>query len=129
MESLIQDYRTVEGVNIAHSGRTCVSLFRFGENSEGHTRTRMEEIWSVEEVDFNIKGLSIDCFLPPADLKREDEEECGGVVDHGGFKKNGGGLNYKILANSSRMLGAKGARKVVAFDDDNLEMFDIDEEI
>ncbi|KAG6418568.1 hypothetical protein SASPL_120772 [Salvia splendens] len=53
---------TLEGVNIAHAGRTCVSLFRFGEDSQGHTRTRMDEIWSAEEVDFNVKGLSIDSF-------------------------------------------------------------------
>ena len=73
MESLIQDYRTIDGVNIAHSGKTLVSLFRYGENSESHSRTRMEEVWSIEEIDFNIKGLSMDCFLPPADLKKEDE--------------------------------------------------------
>ncbi|GAB4827545.1 hypothetical protein Ancab_034429 [Ancistrocladus abbreviatus] len=73
MESSIQDYRTIEGVNIAHSGKTSVSLFRYGENSENHSRTRMEEVWSIVEVDFNIKGLSMDCFLPPADLKKEEE--------------------------------------------------------
>ncbi|KAL1542116.1 hypothetical protein AAHA92_26252 [Salvia divinorum] len=113
MESLIQDYRTVEGVNIAHSGRTCVSLFRFGENSEGHTRTRMEEVWSVEEVDFNIRGLSMDCFLPPADLKKEDEdedEECG-VAGGGGGAKNVGG---RIRGGG----GGKGGRKVAAIDED-----------
>ncbi|KAI3470826.1 hypothetical protein Pfo_027489 [Paulownia fortunei] len=126
MESLIQDYRTIDGVNIAHSGRTSVSLFRFGENSESHTRTRMEEIWSIEEVDFNIKGLSTDCFLPPADLKREDEG-CG-VITNGGITTNGG-LPYKILANSSRIIGAKGATKVVAIDEENLEIFETDEEL
>lgn len=73
MESLIQDYQTIDGVNIAHSGKTSVSLFRYGENSENHSRTRMEEIWTIEEVDFNIKGLSMDCFLPPSDLKKEDD--------------------------------------------------------
>ncbi|KAK4436561.1 hypothetical protein Salat_0819800 [Sesamum alatum] len=126
MESSIHDYRTIDGVNIAHSGRTSVSLFRFGENAESHTRTRMEEIWSIEEVDFNIKGLSMDCFLPPADLKREDEG-CG-VVAGGDMMKNGA-LPYKILANSSRIVGAKGARKVVAIEEDSLEMFETDEEL
>ncbi|KAL1559410.1 replication factor C subunit [Salvia divinorum] len=111
MESLIQDYRTVEGVNIAHSGRTCVSLFRFGEDSQGHTRMRMEDIWSVEEVDFNIKGLSIDLFLPPADLKREDEDDA---------KNN---LPWRIL-------GGKGGRKVVAIhEEDSLEMLAEDDEM
>ncbi|XP_009384832.2 uncharacterized protein LOC103972271 [Musa acuminata AAA Group] len=69
MESLMEDYRPIDGVNIAHTGRTTVSSFQLGEASESHTRTRMEETWTVEEVDFNIRGLSKDCFLPPADLK------------------------------------------------------------
>lgn len=78
MESLVQDYRSVDGICIAHSGKTSVSLSRFGENGEGLSRTRMEEAWMIEEVDFNVKGLSTDCFLPPADLKHE-EESCGDV--------------------------------------------------
>ncbi|MQM16222.1 hypothetical protein Taro_049172 [Colocasia esculenta] len=76
MESVIEDYRPVDGVNIAHAGRTAVSLFRFGDSAEGHTRTRMEEAWTVEEVDFNIWGLSMECFLPPSDLKKEQQEGC-----------------------------------------------------
>jgi hypothetical protein len=69
MESRLDDYRAVDGVNIAHSGRTAVSLVRFGDGQDGNTRTRMEEAWSIEEVDFNIVGLSMDCFLPPSDLR------------------------------------------------------------
>ncbi|XP_057441854.1 uncharacterized protein LOC130733642 [Lotus japonicus] len=78
-ESSIQDYRTVDGISIAHSGVTWVSLSRFGEGGpvESHSRTRVKEVWQIEEVDFNIKGLSIDCFLPPSDLKKEEEK---GVV-------------------------------------------------
>ncbi|KAK1268078.1 hypothetical protein QJS04_geneDACA006195 [Acorus gramineus] len=72
MESEIDDYRYIEGLNIAHGGRTVVTLFRYGEGSANHKR-KMEEEWSIEEVDFNIWGLSMDCFLPPADLKREQE--------------------------------------------------------
>uniref|UniRef100_A0A0A9JIE5 Uncharacterized protein n=1 Tax=Arundo donax TaxID=35708 RepID=A0A0A9JIE5_ARUDO len=34
-----------------------------------HTKTRMEEAWSIEEVAFNVPGLSIDCFIPPTDIK------------------------------------------------------------
>lgn len=68
MTSLIQDYRTLKGVNIAHAGRTSVSLSRLDQNSQPHTVTRMEEVWSIEEVDFNVKGLSADSFLPPSDL-------------------------------------------------------------
>lgn len=82
MESLIEDYRFIDGVSIAHAGQTAVSLFRFGETSDGHTRTRMEETWTVEEVDFNIQGLSMDCFLPPGDLT-EEKEGCDVVVKNG----------------------------------------------
>ncbi|KAK8925820.1 hypothetical protein KSP39_PZI019036 [Platanthera zijinensis] len=79
MASSVDDYRPVDGVQIAHAGRTSVSLFRFGDTAEGHTRTRMEETWTLEEVDFNIWGLSMDCFLPPGDIK--EEKECAASTD------------------------------------------------
>ncbi|KAK1441448.1 hypothetical protein QVD17_07352 [Tagetes erecta] len=79
MESLIQDYRTVEGINIAHGGVTTVLLFRYGEH-ENHSRTKMEEVWTIEELDFNIKGLSMDCFLPPSDLNKGLDHEAGDVA-------------------------------------------------
>jgi hypothetical protein len=107
MESSIQDYRTIDGINIAYKGRTSVSLFRFGETSESHSRTRMEEVWAIEEVDFNIKGLSMDCFLPPSDIKKE-EEGCDNVVI-----SNNARLPFKIRSASSRI----NASKVVAVDD------------
>jgi|UniRef100_A0A804QV62 hypothetical protein len=47
--SALEDYRAVEGVMIAHSGRSAVTLFRFGEAAMSHTKTRMEEAWSIEE--------------------------------------------------------------------------------
>ncbi|KAH0979658.1 hypothetical protein GBA52_006835 [Prunus armeniaca] len=112
MESYVRDYRTVDGINIAHGGRTSVSLFRFGENSETHSRTRMEEVWEIEEVDFNIKGLSMDCFLPPGDLKKEEEEaKCGAnaMVISAHSK-----MPFKIRSASWRI----SASKVVALDDD-----------
>ncbi|CAL9767089.1 unnamed protein product [Musa acuminata subsp. burmannicoides] len=71
MESAIRDYRYVDGVKIAHAGRTMVTLFRYGEGSVNHKR-KMEETWTIEEVDFNLWGLSMECFLPPADLKEEE---------------------------------------------------------
>ncbi|KAL5711699.1 hypothetical protein ACHQM5_013955 [Ranunculus cassubicifolius] len=70
MESVIDDYKYIEGINIAHSGKTMVTLFRYGEGSANHKR-KMEETWLIEEVDFNVWGLSRECFLPPADLKNE----------------------------------------------------------
>lgn len=75
MESRLDDYRAVDGVNIAHAGRTAVSLVRFGDSQDGNTRTRMEETWNIEEVDFNIRGLSMDCFLPPSDLRDGKEAQ------------------------------------------------------
>lgn len=110
MESLIQDYRSVDGISIAHGGRTSVSLFRFGENSEGHSRTRMEEVWAIEEVDFNIKGLSMDCFLPPADLKKE-EEGCG-VASSGSTAAK---LPFIIQSASARI----SVSRIAAIDDDD----------
>lgn len=68
IESSIQDYRLVDGVNIAHMGHSVVTLFRFGEEAMSHTKTRMEEMWAIEEVAFSVEGLSMDCFLPPSEV-------------------------------------------------------------
>lgn len=69
INSFLDDYRPVEGIMIAHSGRSVVTLFRFGDTAMSHTRTRMEEAWAIEEVAFNVPGLSMDCFIPPAELR------------------------------------------------------------
>lgn len=117
MESQIQDYQTIDGVNIAHSGKTSVSLFRYGENSENHSRTRMEEVWSIEEVDFNIKGLSMDCFLPPADLKKEDEGFAGVVPNN--IKPTTKTQNIPKVVNTK-----VSTAKVAAVDDHHSENLD-----
>ncbi|KAB8098689.1 hypothetical protein EE612_028150 [Oryza sativa] len=97
MESSIGDYRAVDGINIAHAGRTAVSLSRFesaddaaaaarGSNKRSWGTTTMEETWSIEEVDFNVVGLSMDCFLPPRDLvlndcsKQQQKEDAAAAV-------------------------------------------------
>ncbi|KAL6527355.1 hypothetical protein OROGR_016445 [Orobanche gracilis] len=69
INSYLEDYRPVEGIMIAHSGRSVVTLFRFGETAMSHTKTRMEEVWTIEEVAFDVRGLSVDCFIPPAELR------------------------------------------------------------
>ncbi|KAE8691831.1 ribosomal RNA large subunit methyltransferase I-like [Hibiscus syriacus] len=66
--SSIGDYREVDGVLIAHQGRSIVTVFRFGELSMQHSRSRMEEFWGIDDVVFNVQGLSIDSFIPPADI-------------------------------------------------------------
>ncbi|KAK1421308.1 hypothetical protein QVD17_23540 [Tagetes erecta] len=116
MESLIQDYRTIDRVNIAHGGQTTVSLFRFGEDSEGHSETTMEEVWTIEEVDFNIKGLSMDCFLPPSDLKNEDDQPTVHTKSNEKFIGSAR-LGFKSRGYSPRF----GVSKVVAIDSNSLE--------
>ncbi|KAI3853352.1 hypothetical protein MKX03_021906 [Papaver bracteatum] len=126
MESLIQDYRHVDGINIAHAGRTTVSLFRFGENNESHSKTKMEETWTIEEIDFNIVGLSMDCFLPPADLRKEIQD--GRDI----ISKNVRGVPFKT--RSTPNLAKVGLSKVVAVnvddssDSSNSTSIDDDEE-
>ncbi|KAL8553417.1 hypothetical protein ACS0TY_001911 [Phlomoides rotata] len=74
--SFLDDYRPVEGIMIAHSGHSIVTLFRFGEMAMCHTKTRMEEAWTIEEVAFNVPGLSVDCFIPPSDLRTCEDEKA-----------------------------------------------------
>ncbi|KAL2502846.1 hypothetical protein Fot_36787 [Forsythia ovata] len=76
ISSFLDDYRPVEGIMIAHSGRSVVTLFRFGEMAMSHTKTRMEEAWTIEEAAFNVPGLSLDCFIPPADLRSASISEA-----------------------------------------------------
>ncbi|XP_022977013.1 uncharacterized protein LOC111477210 [Cucurbita maxima] len=88
INSFLDDYRQVEGIMIAHSGRSVVTLFRFGETAMSHSKTRMEEAWTIEEVAFNVPGLSIDCFIPPAELRYASmSEACDSSRGHHGFKK------------------------------------------
>lgn len=63
-ESVMHDYRYVDGINIAHGGRTRVTVFRYGEQSANHKRD-MEEKWKIEDVDLNIWGLTKDRSNPP----------------------------------------------------------------
>lgn len=66
--STIEDYREVDGVLIAHHGRSVATVFRFGEAAANHSRSRMEETWTIDDVVFNVPGLSLDCFLPPTEI-------------------------------------------------------------
>ncbi|KAL0878063.1 hypothetical protein Bca101_027769 [Brassica carinata] len=69
MESIIDEYKYVDSVNIAHGGRTLTTLYRYG-GAVNHRR-RIEEKWTIEEVDFNICGLSLESFLPPSDVNND----------------------------------------------------------
>ncbi|KAL6855954.1 hypothetical protein ACP4OV_018756 [Aristida adscensionis] len=89
ISSALEDYRAVEGIMIAHAGRSAVTLFRFGEAAMSHTKTRMEEAWSIEEVAFNVPGLSVDCFIPPADIRSGSVGEASELPSHGDRPKSG----------------------------------------
>ena len=90
INSYMEDYRPVEGIMIAHSGRSVVTLFRFGEMAMSHTKTRMEEAWTIEEVAFNVPGLSLDCFIPPADLRSGSISEARELPQDGREKSTTG---------------------------------------
>lgn len=59
----------MDGVMIAHAGKSSVTLFRFGEEAMSHTKTRLEEEWIIDEVAFDVPGLSSELFIPPSDIR------------------------------------------------------------
>lgn len=69
IDSTLDDYRCVDGVMIAHAGKSSVTLFRFGEEAMSHTKTRLEEEWIIDEVAFDVPGLSSELFIPPSDIR------------------------------------------------------------
>lgn len=76
MATKIEDYRTVEGVMIAHAGESSVIITRFGDNIKaGPMITRMEETWTIDDLAFNVPGLSMDCFIPPDELQNNYPDE------------------------------------------------------
>ncbi|KAK9266596.1 hypothetical protein L1049_021661 [Liquidambar formosana] len=76
MGTKIEDYRTVEGVMIAHAGQSSAVITSFGDNlKSGPVITRMEETWTIDDLAFNVPGLSIDCFIPPEDVQKDFPDE------------------------------------------------------
>ncbi|XP_019444137.1 PREDICTED: uncharacterized protein LOC109348256 [Lupinus angustifolius] len=76
MSTKIEDYKVVDGVMIAHSGKSNVMITRFGDNIKaGHGITRLEESWVIDDVAFNVPGLSMDCFIPPNELQKDYPQE------------------------------------------------------
>ncbi|KAL5136935.1 60S ribosomal protein L12 [Glycine soja] len=53
-------------------------LHSLGLGRYGHEpyKTRMEEARTIDEVAFNVRGLSIDCFIPPAGLRTTSISEA-----------------------------------------------------
>jgi hypothetical protein len=111
ISSALEDYRAVEGVMVAHAGRSAVTLFRFGEAAMSHTKTRMEEAWSIEEVAFNVPGLSVDCFIPPADIRSGSVGEACELPSqpHGERARTGAAVHPSRVAAVERAGTAAGA--------------------
>lgn len=86
----------------------------------------MEESWEIEEMDFNIKGLSMDCFLPPSDLKKDDDEEEEEEEEEVqcGLAANNEKLPMKIRSASLRISSSK-VLAIVEEDDES----DVTEEL
>ncbi|CAN0927501.1 hypothetical protein LINGRAHAP2_LOCUS35943 [Linum grandiflorum] len=83
MTTQVGDYRPVEeqdGVMIAHGGRSTAVINRFGDSLKAglsSVMTRMEEEWSIDDVAFDVAGLSCDCFIAPVDVvgRRDDHDD------------------------------------------------------
>ncbi|KAK7345186.1 hypothetical protein VNO77_15743 [Canavalia gladiata] len=72
MSTKIEDYRVVDDVMIAHAGSSTALITRFGDNIKaGPAITKLEESWTIDDVAFNVPGLSMDCFIPPQELQRD----------------------------------------------------------
>jgi Protein of unknown function (DUF620) len=65
-------YRYINGINIAHAGHTTSTMLRYGEGSVNH-KLRMVEEWVIDDADFNLWGLTPEYFIPPSDLRSEED--------------------------------------------------------
>uniref|UniRef100_A0ACD5WIE7 Uncharacterized protein n=1 Tax=Avena sativa TaxID=4498 RepID=A0ACD5WIE7_AVESA len=69
--STLADYRAVDGVAVAHAGRSTAYLARFGVGVRAaRVVTRMEETWTIDDVAFDVPGLGPDAFIPPEEVRR-----------------------------------------------------------
>ncbi|WOL00570.1 hypothetical protein Cni_G09283 [Canna indica] len=102
IKSSLDDYRPVDGVMVAHSGRSVVTLFRFGEKAMSHTKTMMEEEWTIEEASFNVPGLTMDCFIPPADIRCDSTAGTREQLFQRGRRKSGTGHRAAKVAAAGK---------------------------
>ncbi|KAL5209636.1 hypothetical protein ABZP36_005259 [Zizania latifolia] len=73
ISSSLADYRPVDGVAVAHAGRSTAHLARFGVGvglRAALVVTRLEESWTIDDVVFNVPGLGPDAFIPPEEIRR-----------------------------------------------------------
>ncbi|KAL4395441.1 hypothetical protein AHAS_Ahas02G0252300 [Arachis hypogaea] len=63
-------------VHLEDSYLTRIQAPGFGDNIKAGTdMTRLEESWTIDDVAFNVPGLSMDCFIPPQELQKDYPEE------------------------------------------------------
>lgn len=67
ISSWMKDYSPADGVMVARSGRSVVNLERFGAAGDKNSSSSaiMEEKWTIDDVVFNVPGLSAEFFIPP----------------------------------------------------------------
>ncbi|KAL0925908.1 hypothetical protein M5K25_004284 [Dendrobium thyrsiflorum] len=72
ISSWMKDYEPTNGVMVARSGRSVVNMEQFGVSGDKTMSVSMimEEKWIIDDVDFNVPGLSADFFIPPEGIKR-----------------------------------------------------------
>ena len=72
---------------------------------------RIEEAWSIEEVAFNVPGLSADCFIPPADIRSGSVGEACELPSqsHGDRAKTGAVHPSRVAAVDRAHAGAGAA--------------------
>ncbi|EFJ20919.1 hypothetical protein SELMODRAFT_108027 [Selaginella moellendorffii] len=100
VETRLGEYRAVEegAPVVPHAGSTVVSVFRFGEESMCHTRSRVEESWWIDEAAYNVAGLSAECFIPPCDATPAPMASDAGEMfaQHDGFKDQNLGSSHSL---------------------------------
>lgn len=66
--NLEEEEEEEEGIIISHSGHTTLVITSFGEDNlilrAGHGVTRMEETYTIDDLAFNVPGLSSHTFIP-----------------------------------------------------------------
>ena len=107
IETTINNDRKLDGMMIAHSGLLVINILKFGECSINHTRTIMEETWTIDDVVFNVLHLSMDCFIPLANIIK-----TGSGGDACNYQSNGKPVPRKLGNGMSQqvLLGDQNVR-------------------
>ncbi|CAM0945831.1 unnamed protein product [Alopecurus aequalis] len=69
-----------------------------------HTKTRMEEAWRIKNVAFNVSGLSVDCFIPTADIRSGSVGKACELPRHGDRAKTSA-IHHARIATVERAHG------------------------